>query len=80
MSVEQHAIDKECREYSDIPDNKKPKVAKTMGNWLQASAVLCDGSEAPRAAPLFIWILSTIPTSLMAAVRGGSATRYVVVA
>lgn len=54
MTVDQHTIDRECRVYT-----VRPRVAKTMGNWLHAFLVLgcMMGQKHPeRCSELFIYM------------------------
>lgn len=58
ITVDQSTVDKE-RRMGDRPMDRKPRVAKTIGNWLQAFAVLgCVlGQKHPeRCSELFVYL------------------------
>ncbi|XP_069605972.1 uncharacterized protein [Ranitomeya imitator] len=72
VSTEQHSVDKERRVGERVYD-RKPKVAKTINNWLQAFAVLgcVMGEKHPeRCSELFIY-MDSIYSSYKS--HGGSA-------
>ncbi|XP_075203963.1 uncharacterized protein LOC142310334 isoform X1 [Anomaloglossus baeobatrachus] len=59
VSVDQHTIDRERRPNTDRWIDRKPKVARTMGNWLQAFSVLGHvmGQKHPeRCSELFAYM------------------------
>lgn len=59
VSVDQHTVDRERRVYSEKPVDRKPRVARTMNNWLQAFSVLgcLMGQRHPeRCSELFIYM------------------------
>lgn len=59
ISVDQHTVDRERRVFTEKPADKKPKVAHTMNNWLQAFSVLgcVMGQRHPdRCSELFVYM------------------------
>lgn len=59
LSVDQTTVDRERRVYSDKVTDRKPKVARTMNNWLQAFSVLgcAMGQRHPeRCSELFLYM------------------------
>lgn len=59
VTVDQHTVDKEQRIYAEKTADRKPRVAKTMNNWLQAFAVLgcVMGQKHPeRCSELFVYL------------------------
>lgn len=59
ISVDQHTVDRERRVFSEKPADRKPKVARTMNNWLQAFSVLgcVMGQRHPeRCSELFVYL------------------------
>lgn len=59
LTVDQHTVDKERRVFLERPANRKPRVAKTMSNWLQEFSVLgcLMGQKHPeRCSELFVYL------------------------
>ena len=59
VSADQHTIDRERKPYTDKSFERRPRVARTIGNWLQAFAVLGGimGEKHPeRCSELFVYL------------------------
>lgn len=73
ISVDQHTVDRERRAYSERTVDRKPKVARTMNNWLQAFSVLgcVMGQRHPERCPELFTYFDSVYSAFKS--HGGTA-------